>query len=440
MLHKCSADSGRCVATSLAADPDAVGGLEDLLGPLKRMHASLLETGDDAIADGKLLDVIRTATTFGLHMLALDVRQESVKHTAALDAVTIHLGLGSYAAWSEEERLAFLSKELCGRRPLLPPGLVASDEVTEVLGTFRELSRLPRDSLGCYVISMAHTASDVLAVLLLQRECGVAVPLPVSPLFETLDDLEASATVMDTLFSLPWYKEQINGERREEQEGVSILFLFFSRLREAAFSSRQPPPLLPLLSGEQECMIGYSDSGKDAGRLAAAWGLYEVQEQLTAVARKHGVRLTLFHGRGGTVWRGGGPTHLAILSQPPGTIGGRLRVTIQGETVEQQFGEKEVRGEEGEGGCGLRALNPPASHPTPPPLLLHRSASARSTCTRRPCSNRPSTPHRRPSPSFARRWRRCRPPRATRTAPSSGATPASSTSSRRPPRSTSWAG
>ena len=101
-------------------------------------------------------------------------------------------------------------------------------------------------------------------------------------------------------------------------------------------------------------MIGYSDSGKDAGRLAAAWGLYEVQEQLTAVARKHGVRLTLFHGRGGTVGRGGGPTHLAILSQPPGTIGGRLRVTIQGETVEQQVGEKEVRGEEGGWGLGGR--------------------------------------------------------------------------------------
>ena len=304
VLHECAADPRTCVATSLESDPAAVSCVDDVLGPLKRMYASLMETGDEHVASGRLLDAIRCARTFGLHMVLLDIRQESVKHTEAVDAITTHLGLGSYKAWSEEERLAFLVRELTGKRPLLPPSLPATPEVDDVLGTFRELGRLPRDSLGHYVISMAHTASDVLAVLLLQRECGVKDPLPVSPLFETLDDLAASAAVMDTLLGNEWYKAHIKGE--------------------------------------QECMIGYSDSGKDAGRLAAAWGLYEVQEQLTEVAARHGVRLTLFHGRGGTVGRGGGPTHLAILSQPPGTIGGRMRVTIQGETVEQQFGEKEV--------------------------------------------------------------------------------------------------
>ena len=306
ILHACSADARACVRSALEADEAAYSSKAVVLAPLTRIYRSLLETRDDSVANGRLLDVIRVAQTFGLHMVELDVRQESTRHADAVDAITSFLGMGSYKEWSEEERLAFLVKELSGRRPLLPAEMEASAsaEVRDVLDTMRVLGRLPRDSFGKYVISMAHTASDVLAVLLLQRECGVADPLPVSPLFETLDDLKHSTGAMETLLSNEWYAAHIKGE--------------------------------------QECMIGYSDSGKDAGRMAAAWGLYEVQEELTEVAKRHGVRLTLFHGRGGTVGRGGGPTHLAILSQPPGTIGGRLRVTIQGETVEQQFGEKEV--------------------------------------------------------------------------------------------------
>lgn len=309
VLHACSADSRASVRAALEADELAFSSKSEVLEPLTRIYNSLLETRDDSVANGRLLDVVRVAQTFGLHMVELDVRQESTRHADAVDAVTTYLGLGSYKSWSEEQRLEFLVRELSGKRPLLPVAFeedadACSPDVRDVLDTMRMLGQLPRDSFGKYVISMAHTASDVLAVLLLQRECGVADPLPVSPLFETLDDLKHSKGAMETLLSNPWYAAHINGE--------------------------------------QECMIGYSDSGKDAGRMAAAWGLYEVQEALTEVAKKHGVRLTLFHGRGGTVGRGGGPTHLAILSQPPGTIGGRLRVTIQGETVEQQFGEKEV--------------------------------------------------------------------------------------------------
>lgn len=306
VLHACSADARANVRKALEDDESAYSCKAEVLDALTRMYKSLLETRDDSVANGRLLDVIRVAQTFGLHMVELDVRQESTRHADAVDAITTFLGMGSYKSWTEEERLAFLVKELSGRRPLLPAEMeaTATPEVKDVLDTMRMIGRLPRDSFGKYVISMAHTASDVLAVLLLQRECGVANPLPVSPLFETLDDLKHSTGAMELLLSNEWYADHIQGE--------------------------------------QECMIGYSDSGKDAGRMAAAWGLYEVQEQLTEVAKKHGVRLTLFHGRGGTVGRGGGPTHLAILSQPPGTIGGRLRVTIQGETVEQQFGEKEV--------------------------------------------------------------------------------------------------
>ncbi|XP_013635914.1 PREDICTED: phosphoenolpyruvate carboxylase 2-like [Brassica oleracea var. oleracea] len=151
---------------------------------------------------------------------------------------------------------------------------------------------------------MATAPSDVLAVELLQRECGITHPLRVVPLFEKLADLENAPASVARLFSIEWYRNRINGK--------------------------------------QEVMIGYSDSGKDAGRLSAAWQLYKTQEELVKVAKEFGVKLTMFHGRGGTVGRGGGPTHLAILSQPPDTIHGQLRVTVQGEVIEQSFGEEHL--------------------------------------------------------------------------------------------------
>ncbi|GFY97529.1 phosphoenolpyruvate carboxylase 3 [Actinidia rufa] len=167
-----------------------------------------------------------------------------------------------------------------------------------------ENAELPGDCFGAYIISMATAPSDVLAVELLQRECKVKQPLRVVPLFERLADLEAAPAAVARLFSIDWYRNRINGK--------------------------------------QEVMIGYSDSGKDAGRLSAAWQLYKAQEELIKVAKQYGVKLTMFHGRGGTVGRGGGPTHLAILSQPPDTIHGSLRVTVQGEVIEQSFGEEHL--------------------------------------------------------------------------------------------------
>jgi len=277
---------------------------EELISILKLCYQSLHDTGDESIANSKLLDVIRQARTFGLHLCKLDIRQESTKHEAAMDTITQYLGFGSYKEWDEDTRMEFLLKELDNNRPLLPHDMPMSDEVADVINTFKMLAELPSDSLGAYIISMAHAASDVLTVVLLQKECGVTPYLRVAPLFETLDDLEYAETAMRQLFSSKWYLSHINGI--------------------------------------QECMIGYSDSGKDAGRMAAAWGLYEVQERLVKVAEEFNVHLTLFHGRGGTVGRGGAPAHLAVLSQPPKTIKGTLRVTVQGEVMEQQFGETEI--------------------------------------------------------------------------------------------------
>ncbi|KAB2051885.1 hypothetical protein ES319_A12G083000v1 [Gossypium barbadense] len=278
--------------------------VEQFLEPLELCYRSLCACGDRSIADGSLLDFLRQVSTFGLSLVRLDIRQESDRHTDVLDAITKHLDIGSYREWPEERRQEWLLSELRGKRPLFGPDLPKTEEVADVLNTFHVILELPPDNFGAYIISMATTPSDVLAVELLQRECHVKQPLRVVPLFEKLADLEAAPAAVARLFSIDWYINRINGK--------------------------------------QEVMIGYSDSGKDAGHLSAAWQLYKTQEELVKVAKQYGVKLTMFHGRGGTVGRGGGPTHLAILSQPPDTINGSLRVTVQGEVIEQSFGEKHL--------------------------------------------------------------------------------------------------
>ncbi|KAK3183991.1 hypothetical protein Dsin_031277 [Dipteronia sinensis] len=278
--------------------------VEQFLEPLELCYRSLCDCGDRPIADGSLLDFLRQVSTFGLSLVRLDIRQESDRHTDVIDAITKHLGIGSYREWSEEKRQEWLLSELRGKRPLFGPDLPKTEEIADVLDTLHVISELPPDSFGAYIISMATSPSDVLAVELLQRECHVKQPLRVVPLFEKLADLDAAPAAVARLFSIDWYRDRINGK--------------------------------------QEVMIGYSDSGKDAGRFSAAWQLYKAQEELVKVAKQYGVKLTMFHGRGGTVGRGGGPTHLAILSQPPDTINGSLRVTVQGEVIEQSFGEEHL--------------------------------------------------------------------------------------------------
>ncbi|KAH7844037.1 hypothetical protein Vadar_023576 [Vaccinium darrowii] len=278
--------------------------VEQFLEPLELCYRSLSACGDRAIADGSLLDFLRQVSTFGLSLVRLDIRQESDRHTDVMDAITKHLEIGSYREWSEERRQEWLLSELSGKRPLFGPDLPKTEEIADVLDTFHVLAELPADCFGAYIISMATSPSDVLAVELLQRECHVKQPLRVVPLFEKLADLDAAPAAVARLFSIEWYRNRIDGK--------------------------------------QEVMIGYSDSGKDAGRLSAAWQLYKAQEELIKVAKQFGVKLTMFHGRGGTVGRGGGPTHLAILSQPPDTVHGSLRVTVQGEVIEQSFGEEHL--------------------------------------------------------------------------------------------------
>jgi phosphoenolpyruvate carboxylase len=250
--------------------------------------------------------VLRRVAAFGVTLARLDIRQDSARHTEALTAITSALGLGSYADWDEAARLAFLVRELASRRPLIPEELDATPEVRDVLDTVRMIAAAPAGSLGAYVITMTQSASDVLAVELLQKALGVPAPLRVVPLFETARDLQHAGPVLDTLLAEPWYRARTGGR--------------------------------------QEVMIGYSDSAKDVGRVAAGWELFKAQEAVVATCARHGVKVTLFHGRGGSVGRGGGPTHLALHSQPPGSVDGTLRVTEQGEMLQALFGFPDIAG------------------------------------------------------------------------------------------------
>ncbi|WP_264310018.1 phosphoenolpyruvate carboxylase [Pseudomonas putida] len=288
------------LTSSQPASADVLVDNRDLIAPLELCYQSLHECGMGVIAEGPLLDCLRRAVTFGLYLGRLDVRQDAARHRDALTEITDYLGLGRYADWDEEQRIAFLLAELKNRRPLLPGHFQPQAETAEVLATCREIAAAPAASLGSYVISMAGAASDVLAVQLLLKEAGLTRPMRVVPLFETLADLDNAGPVMQRLLGLPGYRAG--------------------------------------LRGPQEVMIGYSDSAKDAGTTAAAWAQYRAQETLVRICREHQVELLLFHGRGGTVGRGGGPAHAAILSQPPGSVAGRFRTTEQGEMIRFKFG------------------------------------------------------------------------------------------------------
>lgn len=277
---------------------------DELLQPLMLCYQSLVEQGLDTVANGQLLDTLRRIACFGLTLVRLDVRQESTRHADVLAEICEYYGWGDYRSWDENKKQEFLLTELRSRRPLIPVRWQPSAEAQEVLDTMQVLATKAGDGVSCYIISMASEPSDVLAVALLLQACGVREHMPVVPLFETLDDLEQSSPRMEKLWSVDWYRDYCQGQ--------------------------------------QQVMIGYSDSSKDAGQLAAVWAQYRAQEALSRVAAEKGIKLRLFHGRGGSVGRGGGPAHRAILAQPPGSVANGLRVTEQGEMIRFKFGLPDV--------------------------------------------------------------------------------------------------
>jgi phosphoenolpyruvate carboxylase len=281
------------------------------------MDASLRQHGGAAVADGFLRDVWRAVSVFGLHTATLDIRQHSSRHTAAVAEILAQSGVcADYAALGQPERAALLERELGNPRPLIPTHLHYSPETVETIETFRAVAAILEDlnaeAIETYIISMTEGVSDLLAVLLLAREAGLYEPgvrsrLNIVPLFETGADLTASPEIMHAVLSSAAYRQH-----------------------------------LALRGDVQEIMLGYSDSNKDGGFLDAHWALYRAQLALAAVTAQHAIGLRLFHGRGGAVGRGGGPANRAILGQPPGTVGGRIKITEQGEVISDRYAEPET--------------------------------------------------------------------------------------------------
>ncbi|MDP9464468.1 MAG: phosphoenolpyruvate carboxylase, partial [Actinomycetota bacterium] len=294
----------------------------ELLADLDVVEAALHQHGAHAVANGRLTALRGAVETFGYHLATVDLRQNSVVHQQVVDELLRIGGVcADYLALDEAERVEVLSAELSTARPLLGVGSVVSELAEGELAILRQASRTLRtfgpNAIENYVISKCESVSDVLEVAVLFREVGLlrstatsvaptVLAIGIVPLFETIGDLLGAADVVDALWSHPRYSEWLDDRGRL-----------------------------------QEVMLGYSDSNKDGGYLASNWALYRCQEGLVEVARRHDVKLRLFHGRGGTVGRGGGSSYHAIIAQPSGSVQVGLRMTEQGEMISAKFADPE---------------------------------------------------------------------------------------------------
>jgi phosphoenolpyruvate carboxylase len=311
--------------------PNPVGALgqgqhrtpEGVIADLLFLRETLIEVGAGRIARAELDPLLRFLRTFGFHMAVLDIRQNSAFHDKAIGQLLAATGQddANFAQWDESRRLGFLDSELRSTRPFLREQASIGPEADAVVACHRALvthiDQYGSAGLGSLIVSMTRSVSDLLSVYLLAREAGLTAGgsddayclLPVVPLFETIGDLERSTGIMDAFLSHP--------------------------MTQRTLKARRDAGLTDGLT--QQVMIGYSDSNKDGGILASLWNLYRAQQNLAAVGEKHGVRIVFFHGRGGTISRGAGPTHRFIDALPQGSIQGEMRVTEQGESITQKY-------------------------------------------------------------------------------------------------------
>lgn len=311
--------------------PNPVGALgqgqhrtpEGVIADLLFLRETLIEVGAGRIARAELDPLLRFLRTFGFHMAVLDIRQNSAFHDKAIGQLLAATGQddANFAQWDESRRLGFLDSELRSTRPFLREQASIGNEADAVVACHRALvthiDQYGSAGLGSLIVSMTRSVSDLLSVYLLAREAGLTAGgsddayclLPVVPLFETIGDLERSTGIMDAFLSHPMTQRTLKARREAGlTDGLT-----------------------------QQVMIGYSDSNKDGGILASLWNLYRAQQNLAAVGEKHGVRIVFFHGRGGTISRGAGPTHRFIDALPQGSIQGEMRVTEQGESITQKY-------------------------------------------------------------------------------------------------------
>ena len=277
---------------------------EEILKPLRVVRESLEQNQNENIASGDLLDLMRRAKCFGINLARLDIRQESSRHTQLIAELVKKKFNGNYYKFSEDEKINFLKSKLLSKKNCTNNFKFSNKENNEVWSTFKILADEPSECLGAYVISMTTSASDILAVSFLQKEAKIKQKLRVVPLFETLDDLVNASQIIKNLFSKKWYRKLINNK--------------------------------------QEVMIGYSDSSKDAGKICASWHQYKAQEQIVKLAKKYSVNASFFHGRGGSPGRGGGPIQATLRSQPPNSVNGKIRITDQGEVIQQKYGYEPI--------------------------------------------------------------------------------------------------
>ncbi|NEQ50349.1 MAG: phosphoenolpyruvate carboxylase [Leptolyngbya sp. SIO3F4] len=296
---------------------------DQFLAELALIHRSLQETG---LVCRELDILLSQVEIYGFSLAQLDIRQESTRHSDTIHEITEYLQLPKlYNDFSEAEKVDWLTQELSTRRPLIPTELPISEKGRETVATFHMVRKLHQefgsDICRSYVISMSDHASDILEVLLLAKEAGLYDPatgigsLGIVPLFETVEDLRRSTAVMEELFELPLYLSMLRGGYGEnENKGPAL----------------------------QEVMLGYSDSNKDSGFLSSNWEIHKAQQSLQKITSKYDISLRIFHGRGGSVGRGGGPAYEAILAQPGRSIDGRIKITEQGEVLASKYNLKNL--------------------------------------------------------------------------------------------------
>ena len=277
---------------------------EEILKPLRVVRESLEQNQNENIASGELLDLMRRAKCFGVNLARLDIRQESSRHKQVIAELIKKKYRKDYYSFTENQKIDFLKSKLVSNKNIINKFKFSNKENNEVWSTFKILADEPPECLGAYVISMTTSASDILTVSFLQKEARIKDKLRVVPLFETLDDLINAKPIMLNLFSQKWYRK--------------------------------------LIKNNQEVMIGYSDSSKDAGKICASWHQYKAQEEIVKLGRKFGVNVTFFHGRGGSPGRGGGPIQATLRSQPPNSVNGKIRITDQGEVIQQKYGYEPI--------------------------------------------------------------------------------------------------
>ncbi|RAV15734.1 phosphoenolpyruvate carboxylase [Mycolicibacterium sp. GF69] len=292
----------------------------ELLADLNIVDASLRSHGSAVLADDRLARLREAVHTFGFHLCGLDMRQNSDVHEEVIAELLAWAGVHpDYGSLGEAKRIELLVAELATRRPLVKDGAELSELARKELDIVAAAARAVRvfgsRAVPNYIISMCESVSDMLEAAILLKEAGLLdvsleapyAPVGIVPLFETIDDLQRGSSILEAALDLPVYRSIVSAR-----------------------------------SDSQEVMLGYSDSNKDGGYLAANWALYRAELDLVETARKTGIRLRLFHGRGGTVGRGGGPSYEAILAQPPGAVNGSLRITEQGEVIAAKYAEPQV--------------------------------------------------------------------------------------------------